>query len=100
MQSLHETSNNKLVSLFISTTIKYELLCYSTHTQVVLVSSSRDAHHHCVYPTPPYVIPGIGRKFTNLKMVSDPCLISINGLVIGVTATDILMHLGRCEVAR
>ncbi|XP_046401984.1 DNA polymerase alpha subunit B isoform X2 [Ischnura elegans] len=79
------------------------------NTQVVLVSSARDVHAHPVYPTPAYAfLPGgraaqymssDGTKRPRLILAPDPCLLDVSGVVIGVTATDILMHLGREEMA-
>ncbi|KAF4526594.1 hypothetical protein B566_EDAN006409 [Ephemera danica] len=68
---------------------------------VVLVASEKDAHHHKVYPTPPYTLPPTYKKSATvtLTMASDPCLLSVDGFVLGITSTDVLMHLGRCEVA-
>jgi DNA polymerase alpha subunit B len=67
-----------------------------TGTQFVLVSSSRDVHHLPVYPTPPY---SIGNENSIIQIeegmitaVPDPATISISGVVIGLTSTDILMH--------
>ncbi|XP_066942609.1 DNA polymerase alpha subunit B isoform X2 [Macrobrachium rosenbergii] len=62
-------------------------------TRVVLVSSNRDACSHMVYPTPPYSIGG------HLTCVSDPSLLEVEGVVIAVTATDILFHLGKEEIS-
>nr|CAG4651909.1 EOG090X07VJ [Triops cancriformis] len=66
-------------------------------TQVVLVASARDAHHDVIYPTPPYLFAqSLGPNF---HVVPDPCVIDIAGLQVAVTATDILFHLGKEEVA-
>ncbi|XP_068227234.1 DNA polymerase alpha subunit B isoform X2 [Palaemon carinicauda] len=62
-------------------------------TKVVLVSSSRDVCSHIVYPTPPYVIGG------HITCVSDPALLEVEGVVIAVTSTDILFHLGKEETS-
>lgn len=61
---------------------------------VILVPSSKDAHHHIVYPTPPYKLKKI---YPNLHCFSDPCLIDINGLTIGATSADVLLHLSKQE---
>lgn len=66
----------------------FRLLRPNTH--VLCVSSSKDIHSTVVYPTHPY---SIKRNFPNLKFLPDPCIININGLSIGVTATDTLKHL-------
>ncbi|CAG0924555.1 unnamed protein product, partial [Notodromas monacha] len=64
--------------------------------QVAVIASANDVHHDAVYPTPPYTtslkVP------ENVKFFSDPCLLRINGLVVGCTATDILFHLGKEEL--
>jgi len=70
-------------------------------THVVLVPSTRDAHHEFVYPTPPFGLYGPSHELYNprLHSVSDPSLLNINGVLIGVTSTDILLHLGKEEIA-
>lgn len=64
-----------------------------TGTRIVLVSSSRDVTSPMVYPTPPYDVSG------NFTCVSDPALISIEGVVVALTSTDILLHLGKEEIS-
>ncbi|KAJ8977646.1 hypothetical protein NQ317_003624 [Molorchus minor] len=63
--------------------------------QVVIASSERDAHHHPVYPTLPY---NVREKYENLTFVSDPCMININGLIIGATSVDVLFHISNFEM--
>ncbi|KAG8250698.1 DNA polymerase alpha subunit B, partial [Homalodisca vitripennis] len=65
-------------------------------TQVVVVSSADDAACLPVFPTPP---PLSQNPSPPLHLVSDPALLSINGLVIALTATDSLMHLGKEEIS-
>lgn len=64
-------------------------------TQIVVVASLKDANHHPVYPTPPY---RIREKYPNLTFVPDPCMLNINGLVIGVTTADILFDISNFEL--
>ena len=64
--------------------------------QVLVVSSAQDAHSAAVYPTYPY---GITRTFSNLTFLPDPCIVNINGVSIGLTATDIVSHLNETELA-
>lgn len=66
-----------------------------TDTQVIIVSSQNEAHYHPIYPTPPY---SITEKYTNLTFFPDPCMINVNGLVIGATSVDILFHIGNFEI--
>ena len=64
---------------------------------VVLIPSCRDAHHHMVYPVPPFILK---TQYTNLTLAADPCMLDIDGIIIGATSTDILMHLGKEEVSQ
>lgn len=65
-------------------------------TQIVIVPSSRDAHHSFVYPQPAFELNKIDKQ---LHFVSDPCTLKLNGLCVGVTSTDVLFHLGAEEIS-
>lgn len=70
-----------------------------TDIQVVIVSSSRDAHHHSVYPTPPFEpLPNHQTFRDNVYMVPDPCILDINGVNVGMTSADVLFHLAKTEL--
>lgn len=62
---------------------------------MILVPSVRDAHHHIIYPTPPF---DVAKKYPNLRSVADPSMINIEGVVIGITSMDVLRHLGKEEL--
>jgi len=64
--------------------------------KLILVSTSKDAHHHPVYPTPAYAL----KEVNNIIALPDPAMISIGGVVIGATSVDILKHLGANELAQ
>uniref|UniRef100_A0A6P7EZK2 DNA polymerase alpha subunit B n=1 Tax=Diabrotica virgifera virgifera TaxID=50390 RepID=A0A6P7EZK2_DIAVI len=64
-------------------------------TQVVVVSSSKDVHHHPIYPTPPYKIT---EKYSKLLFVPDPAVIDVDGLVIAATTVDVLFHMSNYEL--
>ncbi|KAJ8673830.1 hypothetical protein QAD02_005092 [Eretmocerus hayati] len=66
-------------------------------TQVVLVASSQDVHHHSVFPTPEYFLPKAVQS-PDIHVVPDPCILDIDGLRLAVTSVDSLKHLGREEV--
>ncbi|XP_076233741.1 DNA polymerase alpha subunit B [Calliopsis andreniformis] len=70
-------------------------------TRVILVPSNRDAHHDAVFPTPEFAIyPNkVGSNVTNLYSMTDPCIINVQGLHIGITSVDIVRHLGQQEVS-
>lgn len=62
-----------------------------------MVSSSQDVNSTPVYPTHPMQIRA---SYPNLRFVSDPSVISVNGVTIGVTATDVVAHLGEVEMTK
>ncbi|XP_066154833.1 DNA polymerase alpha subunit B [Euwallacea fornicatus] len=64
-------------------------------THVIVVSSSREPHHFPVYPTLPYEI---ATQYDNLTFMPDPCLVKVNGVLIGTTSADVLFDLGRVEL--
>ena len=64
----------------------------------MIVSSYRDAHHEPVYPTPQYYLPR-SLQNSNLHSMPDPCILNIDGLTIGISAVDILKHLGNEELS-
>lgn len=64
---------------------------------MLLVASSREVHHHSVYPTPEYNIPKI-LQCKEIHALPDPCTLDFDGLRVGITSIDSLMHLGREEV--
>lgn len=57
------------------------------------MSSSRDVCAPMVYPTPPYSVGD------DVMCVSDPALLEIEGVVMALTSTDILFHLGKEEIS-
>jgi len=73
-----------------------EAVADSETTVLVLPSAGRDVHHSFIYPAPPFD----ESKTTNkIKMVSDPCVVDVEGLTLGITSTDILFHLGKEEIS-
>jgi DNA polymerase alpha subunit B len=69
--------------------------------QLIVVPSARDLHHSFVYPQPPYnvTLAGTEALTSYVHFVSDPCTLDIDGVVIGLTSTDILFHLGAEEIS-
>jgi len=66
------------------------------NTQVLMVPSWHDAHHDSVYPVPPFVL---RKQYAKLILAPDPCVVDIHGLVVGVTSTDVLLHLRKEEIS-
>jgi len=64
-------------------------------TQCVMLPASRDVHHAFVYPQPPFA----GFDAPPIKSFWDPSLLSIGGVLLGATSTDILFHLGAEEIS-
>lgn len=60
-----------------------------------MISSSNDIESSGVYPTHPYAIKN---EYRNLKFLPDPCIFEIEGIKIGITATDIIKHLSEEEL--
>ena len=61
----------------------------------MFVPSYRDVHHDPIYPQPPYN----QKNDDRVHFVSDPCVLSVNGIVVGITSTDVLLHLGTEEIS-
>ena len=61
--------------------------------------SQRDLHGQPVFPQPPANV-GDARLWED-KIISmpDPAVFSVNGVSMGVTAADILFHLGKEEIS-
>jgi len=55
-----------------------------------------------VYPSPPFALAAAEKKQIpdNVTFVSDPCMLDVDGVVLGITSTDILKHLGPSEISR
>lgn len=66
-------------------------------TQVLVVSNYDDIMSMFVYPTFPYKIRSY---FPNLRFLPDPCVVSINGLKVGITTADIIRDLSDAELSR
>lgn len=62
-----------------------------------LFASYKDCHGHYVYPTPPLQL--TGKTYEKLYLMPDPSIITIEDVIIGITSTDILMHLGKEEIS-
>ncbi|XP_059053167.1 DNA polymerase alpha subunit B isoform X2 [Achroia grisella] len=68
----------------------------SPSTNIYIVSSVKDVFHVNIYPTPPY---STRRKYQNIHFLPDPCTININGVVVGLTSTDVLMSINNEEIS-
>ncbi|CAG4931941.1 unnamed protein product [Parnassius apollo] len=73
-----------------------ELNTTSPFTKIYIVSNCKDVFHLNIYPTPPY---SSRRKHPNIHFVPDPCTLNISGIVVGITSTDVLMHISQEEIS-
>ncbi|XP_078064331.1 DNA polymerase alpha subunit B-like, partial [Mustelus asterias] len=70
-------------------------------SRLVFVPSLRDVHHDFVYPQAPFhCFEPCKEDKERVHFVSNPCTLSINGVVFGVTSTDVLFHMGTEEISR
>ncbi|KAI0214931.1 DNA polymerase alpha subunit B [Lamellibrachia satsuma] len=69
----------------------------SLSMELVVLPSQWDVHHDPVFPQPPFQFGSILER--KIHFMSDPCTLNINGVVFGVTSTDILLHLGKEEIS-
>ncbi|XP_066426318.1 DNA polymerase alpha subunit B [Molothrus aeneus] len=71
----------------------------SSGSQLVLVPSLRDVSHPPVYPQPPFSLSDLPKEDrARVLLVPDPCTLDIDGVVLGLTSTDLLLHLGAEEI--
>ncbi|XP_049748410.1 DNA polymerase alpha subunit B isoform X1 [Elephas maximus indicus] len=72
----------------------------SSGSHLVFVPSLRDVHHEPVYPQPPFSYTDLSREDKErVQFVSEPCSLSINGVIFGLTSTDLLFHMGSEEIS-
>ncbi|XP_073905092.1 DNA polymerase alpha subunit B isoform X2 [Castor canadensis] len=72
----------------------------SSGSHLVFVPSLRDVHHEPVYPQPPFIYSDLSREDRKrVQFVSEPCSLSINGVIFGLTSTDLLFHMGAEEIS-
>ncbi|XP_004478644.2 DNA polymerase alpha subunit B [Dasypus novemcinctus] len=71
----------------------------SSGSHLVFVPSLRDVHHEPVYPQPPFSHPDLPREDKErVRFVSEPCTLSVSGVIFGLTSTDLLFHMGAEEI--
>lgn len=57
-------------------------------SKVILIPSQRDIHHpYAVYPQPPL------HTSHAITSFPDPTTLTVNGVCVGVTSSDVLFHL-------
>ncbi|XP_047375032.1 DNA polymerase alpha subunit B isoform X2 [Sciurus carolinensis] len=72
----------------------------SSGSHLVFVPSLRDVHHEPVYPQPPFNCSDLSREDKKRVLcVSEPCSLSVNGVIFSLTSTDLLFHMGAEEIS-
>ncbi|XP_040826879.1 DNA polymerase alpha subunit B [Ochotona curzoniae] len=72
----------------------------SSGSHLVFVPSLRDVHHEPVYPQPPFSYSELSQEDKKrVQFVSEPCSLSVNGVIFGLTSTDLLFHMGAEEIS-
>ncbi|XP_014605570.1 PREDICTED: DNA polymerase alpha subunit B isoform X1 [Polistes canadensis] len=69
--------------------------------KLVIIPSHLDAHHFAVFPTPGFHInkDKLPQNGENIYMMSDPSIMDIEGLIIGVTSVDSIKHISKEEIS-
>eukprot|EP01018_Ginkgo_biloba_P022864 Gb_31734 [translate_table: standard] len=68
--------------------------------RVVLVPSTRDAHHDFVFPQPPFDINDLEDLNPQITCIANPGIFCLNEVTIGCCTVDILRHLSSEEISR
>ncbi|XP_040265898.1 DNA polymerase alpha subunit B isoform X1 [Bufo bufo] len=69
-------------------------------SHLVFVPSVRDVHHDPVYPQPPFSCYETAKEDKpRVHFVADPCTLSVSGVAVGFTSTDLLFHMGAEEIS-
>ncbi|KAF4318688.1 hypothetical protein BBO99_00000885 [Phytophthora kernoviae] len=94
------------IFLFKVMTLLNNVLAKSDQIQIVMVPSLRDAHHEYVYPQPPLNKKKACEAFESAEyakrvhFMSNPGTFSINGVLFGTSALDVVVQLSSNELYR
>ncbi|CAD5119859.1 DgyrCDS8443 [Dimorphilus gyrociliatus] len=66
------------------------------HTKFFIIPSERDAHHDMVYPQNSFSLKSDEK---NLRYLMNPGILDCDGLILGYTSTDIIIHMASEEIA-
>ncbi|XP_050190231.1 DNA polymerase alpha subunit B, partial [Myiozetetes cayanensis] len=73
----------------------------SSGCHLVLVPSLRDVALDFVYPQPPIPHPGpASEDRERVLLLPEPCTLEVAGVVLGLSSTDVLFHMGAEEISR
>ena len=77
-------------------TLTKEIEGLSIHTKIVVVPSANELSGSKIFPTYPFDM----KLLKPAISFSNPSIISIGGISVGLSATDVLLHLSRVEIYR
>ncbi|XP_067942278.1 DNA polymerase alpha subunit B-like [Watersipora subatra] len=67
--------------------------------QLVIVASHKDLHHDPVFPTPAYHLDNKDPIMRSVHFVNNPSTLTIEGVTIGLVATDVLFQMAANEIS-
>jgi DNA polymerase alpha subunit B len=67
---------------------------------VVLVPSTRDAHHDFLFPQPPFNVHAFDDPNQQITCVANPGLFCLDEITIGICTVDVLRHLSSEEISQ
>ncbi|MCL4151470.1 UNVERIFIED_CONTAM: hypothetical protein GTU68_060424, partial [Idotea baltica] len=78
---------------------KIDSALVNTDVKVYVVTSLRDVCCSSIYPTPPVLLSAQMTVGSKIQLLSDPSLLDIGGLHIGLTTIDFPMQMSREEIS-
>ncbi|EPS73745.1 hypothetical protein M569_01012 [Genlisea aurea] len=74
--------------------------CVSPSSHIILVPSTRDAHHDFIFPQPAFEVHRKGFSSNQICSISNPGTFSANEVKVACCTVDVLKHLSAEEICR
>lgn len=80
----------------------HKRMCYVLHVGLPVVSPALWTPHLPRGEVSNFgaLTPALPVSLQRVRLVSEPCTLSINGVIFGLTSTDLLFHMGAEEISR